>query len=229
MTATDLARWDIAFLEQKNLSPRSYEEFTREATLANGDRTHYALGLSVGERNGIPAISHSGEVSGFLASNVLFPTRQAAVVVLTNEDGIDLIGPLSRQIADTLFAEDRPAPASAASAKDTAQVRAILEGLRAGRIDRSLFTANANSYFTATALRDCRQSLARLGRLKAVISSSEQLRGGMSHRTYRAEFARKTAHAQYLCDGGREVRAVHGGGPSLRKAAGRYCNTTSSR
>ena len=193
MTAADLARWDIAFLERKILSPRSYEEFTREVTLANGDRTHYALGLSVSERNAMPTISHSGEVSGFLASNVLFPTRQAAVVVLTNEDGIALIGPLSRQIADTLFAVDRQATASAAaSAKDTAQVRAILEGLRAGRIDRGLFTANANSYFSATALRDCRQSLARLGKLKAVTSTAEQLRGGMTHRTYRAEFARKT-------------------------------------
>ena len=190
MTPSDLARWDMAFLEHKILSPRSYEEFTREATLPNGDRTHYALGLSLGEQNGMPTIGHTGEVSGFLASNVLFPSRGGAVVVLTNQDGINLIGPLSRQIAATAFGDARPAASSAA--KDTAQVRALLEGLRRGRIDRALFTANANSYFTETALRDCRQSLAALGKLKAVTAASEESRGGMTHRTYRAEFLRKT-------------------------------------
>jgi D-alanyl-D-alanine carboxypeptidase len=189
MTASDLARWDIAFLERKILAPRSYEEFTREVTLQNGDRTHYALGLSLGERSGAPAVSHTGEVSGFLASNVVFPTRRTAVVVLSNQDGVNLIGPLSGQIAATLFAADRPA---ASGSPDAAPVRAILEGLRAGRIDRALFTAHANSYFTETALRDCRQSLGRLGKLKSVTSAAEQLRGGMTHRTYRAEFARKT-------------------------------------
>ncbi len=43
MTPSDLAKWDIAFLEKKILSARSYEEFTREVLLANGDHTHYAL------------------------------------------------------------------------------------------------------------------------------------------------------------------------------------------
>ena len=71
-------------------------------------------------------------------------------------------------------------------------MRAILTALRAGRIDRSLFTANANSYFSETALRDCRQSLAPLGKLKNVTFAGEQLRGGMMHRSYRAEFAKQT-------------------------------------
>ena len=51
MTASDLARWDVAFLEKKILSAR--DEFTREAKLANGDLTHYALGLQLGEIGGI--------------------------------------------------------------------------------------------------------------------------------------------------------------------------------
>ena len=54
------------------------------------------------------------------------------------------------------------------------------------------FTENARSYFTAEALRDIRTSLANLGPLKAVSRSAEQLRGGMTHRSYRAEFAKKT-------------------------------------
>jgi D-alanyl-D-alanine carboxypeptidase len=55
-----------------------------------------------------------------------------------------------------------------------------------------LFTDNANSYFSETALRDCRTSLLPLGKLKAVTVAGENLRGGMTHRTYRAEFEKKT-------------------------------------
>jgi D-alanyl-D-alanine carboxypeptidase len=189
MTPSDLARWDIAFLQHKILSARSYDEFTREVKLNNGNLTHYALGLQLGDWNGIPMIYHGGEVSGFLALNTVYPTRDSAVVVLTNEDGISLIGPLSRQIAGALFSPERP---PAAPPAETQQVRAILEGLRKGKLDRAQFTANANFYFTETALRDCKSSLAGLGKLKSVTRTAESLRGGMIHRSYRAEFQKKT-------------------------------------
>ena len=188
MTPSDLAKWDISFLEKKILSPRSYEEFTREVRLANGNFSHYALGLDVQDFRGIPEFEHSGEVSGFLTTNAVYPTRQAAVVVVSNEDGVNLVAPLARQIAALVLLPDQPMPAAA----DTAKVRAILEQLRKGRIDRALFTANANSYFTPAALRDFAASLTALGKLKNVSALGENLRGGMIHRSYRAEFAKKT-------------------------------------
>lgn len=188
MTPSDLAKWDIAFLEKKLLSARSYGEFTREVMLANGNHTHYALGLSVGEMSSIPMLSHSGEVSGFLSSNMIFPTRNAAVVVLSNEDGVNLVGAVARQVAATLLLPD----AAEGKPKDTAQVRRVVAGLREGKIDRGLFTSNANSYFTPEALGDLKTSLAKLGKLKTVAFGSEGLRGGMTHRSYRAEFEKKT-------------------------------------
>ncbi len=188
MTPGDLAKWDIAFLQHRILSQKSYAEFTREARLKNGDYTHYALGLQVGEFNRIPLISHSGEVSGFISYNGVYPTRNGAVVVLTNEDGINLIGPVSSQVATLAFQPEEPA----ADPKVTEQVKTLLEAFRAGKIDRSLFTANANSYFTAAALRDIRTSLAGLGKLKSVTRTSEGLRGGMTHRGYRATYAKKS-------------------------------------
>ena len=188
MTAADLAKWDMAFLEKRIIAGGSYDEFTREMKLKNGDFTHYALGLSVGELNRIPALQHDGEVSGFIASNTVLPNRNGAVIVLSNEDGINLVGPLARQIATLVFLPEQPPP----SEKDTAQVRSILEGLRNGRIDRSLFTANANSYFSETALKDLKTALGGLGKLKSVTATGENLRGGMTHRSYRAEFGKKT-------------------------------------
>ncbi len=187
MTPSDLARWDIAFLEKKILSPQSYEEFTREVKLKDGKPTHYALGLQVGELNGTAMISHSGEVSGFLAINTLFPTKGVAIAICSNEDGISLIGPLSRQIALLVLGEQAPE-----SDREIAQVRGILEGLQRGQIDRALFTSDANSYFNDAVLRDYRNSLEGIGKLQTVSKTSEQLRGGMTHRSYRAQFEKKT-------------------------------------
>src|SRR3984885_4585504 len=151
MTPSDLARWDIAFLEKKILSARSYREFTSEVKLKNRKETHYALGLSLGELNGTPMISHTGEVSGFLTSNAVFPAKGVAVVVCSNEDGISLIGPLARQIAGLAL--------GGGPEKEITQVRGILEGLRAGRIDRAILTSDANSYFNDVVLRDYAASL----------------------------------------------------------------------
>ena len=125
MTAYDLGQWDVAFLHKEILLGRSYDEFTREVLLANGDRTDYALGLQLGEFHHIPTVSHSGEVSGFLSANTVYPTRNAAIAVLTNEDGVDLIRPLTTDIATILFLPPEPPEAE----KDTEQVKSILESL----------------------------------------------------------------------------------------------------
>ncbi|MGD0436139.1 MAG: serine hydrolase domain-containing protein [Bryobacteraceae bacterium] len=190
MTPSDLARWDVALLQKKILSAKSYEEFTREVKLNNGDLTGYALGLQIGSFRNMPTISHGGEVSGFLAQNTLYPTRGGAIVTLSNEDGISFIGPLTQRIATLVFLPDETLPAAAE--KDTAETRSILEDLQRGEIDRRLLTDNASSYFTAAALQDYRSSLMALGPLKSVTLVNEHLRGGMTQRIYRAQYEKKT-------------------------------------
>lgn len=187
MTASDLAKWDIAFLEKRILSSKSYDEFTREVKLKNGKSTHYALGLSVGEFHGLQLIAHTGEVSGFLAANSLIPAKHAGVVVLSNEDGVNLIGPLSQMIRSMLVD-----PPNSEAEKQDHQVRTILEGLQQGRIDRTLFTANADSYFSRIALDDYRNSLAPLGSLQLLTRQDEGHRGGMTYLSYRAHFEKNT-------------------------------------
>jgi hypothetical protein len=98
------------------------------------------------------------------------------------------VGPVARQIATLVLSPDQPEP----PAQDTKQVRTILEALQKGKIERGLFTENANTYFSETALQDAKTSLAPLGKLKNVTASGENLRGGMTHRGYRAEFDKKT-------------------------------------
>ncbi len=187
MTPSDLARWDIAFLQKKILSKRSYDEFTMEVKLKDGKSTHYALGIQLGDLRGTPMLSHGGEVSGFLAANSLFPTKNIGIVVLSNEDGVNLIGPVTQQIASLLLE-----PPNSTTEKQDREVREILEALQDGRIDRSRFSANANSYFGDLALNDYRNSLAPLGKLELLSRQSEQLRGGMTHLSYRAHFEKNT-------------------------------------
>lgn len=187
MTARDLAKWDINFLQKKILSPKSYDEFIRAVKLKNGKSTDYALGLRVGEIQGTFLINHTGEVSGFLAANSVMPEKNAAVVVLSNEDGVNLIGPVSQMIRALLIN-----PPNSAIEKQDEQVRAILDSLQQGRIDRALFTANADSYFSQTALTDYRNSLAPLGKLQLLTRQNEQHRAGMTFFSYRAHFERNS-------------------------------------
>jgi hypothetical protein len=138
-------------------------------------------------------------VSWFLASNTVIPSRNGAVTVVSNQDCVSVITPLSQQIADLALGS-----ATAAAGKTTAEVQTILQGLRQGRIDRSLFTDNANSYFSDLALRDAKASLGRLGPLQSVTAGTESQRGGMTHRSYRAQFQKKALNVSvYVTSAGK--------------------------
>jgi D-alanyl-D-alanine carboxypeptidase len=183
MTAKDLATWDINLIRHGLLSPASYRELQREVVLNNGAGTGYALGLDVGMQGGRFMLEHSGEVSGFTAENMVFPDDSAAIVVLTNQDAAPASGAIANQIATALFATDDKLAASR-----TAQARAIFDGLQRGTVDRSLFTSNANAYFSDQALKDFQSSLAPLGTPTGFVQTRQSLRGGMTGRSYRVTF-----------------------------------------
>jgi D-alanyl-D-alanine carboxypeptidase len=79
--------------------------------------------------------------------------------------------------------------ADAATPVKAAQAQRIFEGLQKGSIDRSLFTDNANFYFSDTALKDFADSLGPYGAPKSFEQVSQSLRGGMTLRVYIARFA----------------------------------------
>lgn len=180
MTAGDLARWDISVIDKKILAPASYSIQQKDVLLANGVGTGYGLGVDVGMMNGHRMISHGGEVSGFTSQNTIFPDDRMAVVVLTNIDASDASGRIAASIANTLFgATDKT------TERAVAQARAIFIGLQHGSIDRSLFTSNANAYFSDQALADFASSLSPLGAPTEVTQVQQSLRGGMTFRAFR--------------------------------------------
>ena len=199
MTAQDLARWDEAMIARKILTPASWHTLETEVRLADGAGTQYGLGVSVSLKDGRRAISHSGEVSGFTAENVVYPDQGVAVVVLTNLDATSASGDLAAKAAQAVFATADPGTPAA-----LAQARAVFAGLQKGHLDRSLFSANANAYFTPQALRDFADSLGPLGTPKSFTQASQGLRGGMVVRRYKAVFPKKTVRVwTYTLPGGK--------------------------
>src|SRR5260370_22470039 len=190
MPAADLAKWDISMMDQKLLKPASYREFGKEVLLNNGLGTHYGLGVDVNSQAGHRALSHGGEVSGFTAQNIVFPDDRAAVVVLTNQDAASASSAIANGIAPLLFATNDPAtPAKLEQAKK------IFEGLQHGTIDRSVFTDNANSYFSAEALKDFASGLGPMGKPQQFDQVSQGLRCVMTLAVYLIKFPPKTLPA----------------------------------
>ena len=187
MTASDLARWDLSVIDHKILTPASYHTQQTTVLLANGTATGYGLGVDVGAVNGHRLISHNGEVSGFTAQNDIYPDDRTAIVVLADLDATGAPGQIARRIADAVFATtDNEAT------RATAQARAIFVGLQRGSIDRSLFTPNANAYFSNAALADFASSLGPLGAPIDFTQTRRGLRGGMTFRAFRVRAGGKT-------------------------------------
>lgn len=191
MTPRDLAKWNLSLMNRTLLSQASYDEMFREVKLKNGKGSGYGLGVDVGMRDGHRFVGHSGEVSGFVAQNTVFPDDKAAVTVLTNEDASNAAGALARRIAPLLFGSAGEAASSASDKAAEARALAIFTGLQQGRIDRSQLTGLCNAYFTQEALDDYESSLKPLGTPTSFTQTGMEMRGGMTFRVFRVDFGAK--------------------------------------
>ena len=123
MTASDLAKWDIAMIDQSLLKPESYRAMQTAVLLRNGVSTNYGLGVDVDMQSGHRTIEHSGEVAGFTAENIVYPDDSAAVIVLTNQDAAPASTLIAVGIGRNLFSTE-----DANTQARTARARAIFEG-----------------------------------------------------------------------------------------------------
>jgi D-alanyl-D-alanine carboxypeptidase len=176
MTAHDLALWDESLLGRTVLKAESYKQMFTEVKLKDGKGTEYGLGVDVKKRDGHRSIEHSGEVTGFVSDNEVLIDDGVAVAVLTNHmaGGAEQIAQL---VASTV--------AGSALTGPEAQTLAIYRGLQKGEIDRGLLAPNLNDYFSAQTVADFRDSLGPLGEPLTFKQAAEELRGGMTFRSFR--------------------------------------------
>ena len=186
MNATDLAKWDIGVIKQSLMKPASYHAQQTTMLLADGRSTGYGLGVSVGAYQGHRAIAHNGEVSGFSTQNAIFPDDKMAIVVFANLFATDVQAVVAGRILDLLFSATDPA-----TDKAVAQTKSIFLALQKGKLDRALFTSNANAYFSDVAIKDFQSSIGSCGAVTDVRQVSTSLRGGMTSRNYRVRCGSK--------------------------------------
>jgi D-alanyl-D-alanine carboxypeptidase len=183
MPAHDLALWDISLIDRSLLSPASYTQMFTPVPLKNGDSTGYGLGVFLRKRDGHAVIEHSGEVSGFVSENMVFPGDRAAIIVLTNEMATQAASMIADRVAPMILGI-----ASSAPTREEAQALAIFNGLADGHIDRKLFTSFCNAYFSQQALEDFAASLKPLGPPLTFKETRKEARGGMIFRIFTATF-----------------------------------------
>jgi CubicO group peptidase (beta-lactamase class C family) len=183
MTAHDLALWDESLIAQSVLKKESYAQMFTEVKLKDGKGTHYGLGVEVTEEDGHRSIEHSGEVTGFVSDNEVLVDDGVAVAVLTNHmaGGAEQIA----QLVGSLVA------GSGEKSPEEQQALAMYTDLQHGKIDRSLLAPNLNDYFSEQTVADFRDSLGPLGEPLSFTKRGEQLRGGMTLRTYRIVYPGK--------------------------------------
>lgn len=191
MTASDLARWDIARMNRGLLSADDWMLQETPVKLTDGTTNGYGLGVQMGSFKGHKLINHGGEAVGFLSQNSVLPDDKAAVVVLTNADFGDAYQAITAGLLDIVAAA--PAQPTGVEAEAQTAARGVFDMLRAGTLDRRLLTENANYYFTPTALADYRASLAPLGDpISFAALAPAKLRGGFVNRNYKVSYGGRT-------------------------------------
>jgi D-alanyl-D-alanine carboxypeptidase len=206
MPVSTLMAWDESIVHQTLLKPESYAAMAKPFLLKDGTDSHYGLGVFSQERGGKRILSHSGEVGGFVSNNVVDVTDDVAYAALTNFEGPGASAVTSALRPILLPDLQAAAPKAAAPAPEqksepaepaysvapAAQAKAILTAMQNGKLDRKLFTADTNYYFSPSTLGDFQTSLQPLGAIMGVTQTSESLRGGMTFRTFDVKFASKT-------------------------------------
>jgi D-alanyl-D-alanine carboxypeptidase len=184
-TASDLARWDIAFMAGRLVSDASYTEMTTARTLQNGKSTSYGYGLGVGTLNGHRIVSHGGNVIGFASSNLMAPDDHVAVTVLTNNYEAPA-GAIASRIMTALLTPNVPptpvpsvAPVSTPTpGRDETIIRNWLEYLRSGTLPANGMTPDWQHFLTAENRARAKAVLQSLGATQSVDVRYSTLRGG---------------------------------------------------
>ncbi|GAA4764134.1 hypothetical protein GCM10023219_05830 [Stakelama sediminis] len=187
MTASDLARWDIARIDRTVLPKQDWQEQETEIKLTDGKPSGYGLGVSLSTRDGHKVVSHGGEAVGFLSENVVIPSQKYAVVALVNADFGRATSAITQGITNLLL----PAKASAGAdeAKRTNMAKTLYAELQQGKPDTAWLTTDAQYYFTPEAVKDYADSLGPLGKPTAFEElGGPRLRGGFVNRNYRITY-----------------------------------------
>lgn len=190
-TIGDMAKWAAAQGSPKLLPPALWQEMLSPVTLKNG-RTHpYGFAWSFGQANGVPTVEHSGGIPGYATYILRVPSKNLAVVVLTNSDTADprKIAAALAETADPGLVDQHAAIADP-DPKVTDATKILLQQLAEDKVDRTKLSSTLSERLTpdvGTAIKNLLASFGGLKELRLV-----KVDGKM--RTYYAVFEKASAN-----------------------------------
>ena len=107
-------------------------------------------------------------------------------MVLTNSDAADAATAVSDKLREVVF--DSVSPVDRTRLEEA---RRIFDGLREGKLDRTLLSENANDYFTPETVQDIARGIAPLGPVKSFELVATGSRGGMDLRVCEIKLAKR--------------------------------------
>jgi D-alanyl-D-alanine carboxypeptidase len=194
-TASDVARFDVALMSGRLVSPATFAEMQSNAVAAPplGPNVRYGLGVTLYPYGGVTLVEHHGGVPGFAAENFMLPESGFAAVVLG--DAFDFpTSAISGPVLSELFPSLHPAPPVAATtgAEDpavTARLRAFLSQVANGHVDTSAMTPEMAAAMTPDAVSQLAAALAPLGELRSLTFRGQDTVQGLRRHHYTAAFA----------------------------------------
>ncbi len=101
-TPADLMKWNTLLVTHKIGGDKMYTDRIQRGILKNGQKIHYAGGLTIGEFNGYAEISHSGATAGYRAWLAYYPDKKITVAILSNDAGGSVVN-AGKKIAELML------------------------------------------------------------------------------------------------------------------------------
>lgn len=206
MSATDLARWDIALDSGKVVSAASFQAMSTPKTLPSGTTTGYGYGLSAGNQFlGHEMVGHMGGLAGFISEDMTFPAEHFALVLLGNSDTFNPV-PIAHDIVATLYGQRLTRHMSKTLTQTSAEERQAhlwLARALSGKIEKENVTAGFASWLMpsseaqASMEMDLRALGKRLGAPHEFSLISRDGPPGVHAFDYHVKFAKDVIEFQY--------------------------------
>lgn len=195
-TASDIARFDIALLGGKLVTPATLKRMMQPAPFRSTVAANWqdGLGFFLAKFGTEQLAGHHGGETGFRADNELLPARRLAIVILGNgtyETGTVLkaaLAGLFPQAAAYQTAHPAPAPPDPAP-NVTLQSAAFIRELMTGKTTPSTLTPAMNAGLTPAILDSFKTLAASYGSLRSLTFLTKGYSSGYTTYTYKAAFA----------------------------------------
>ena len=192
-TILDLVKWDEALFSGKLVKPATLSKMLSAALLANGERTHYGLGLELLNDRGHPLAGHAGEAFGFNATLYHYLDDHLTVIVLANQGDAPTeflaksAAAIYLGLPEISYRNRNPIPDP--EPRFAAILKRVIQSAAKGMVEESLFTVSARGELAPLIARAGPELLAPKGKLNAIELLERAQEGQALVLVFRARFA----------------------------------------